>query len=58
MQVKEKKRRGRPRTADYRKEVHRFSRIEDVFLAVVRKMETENDRKLVLEALETIKRSG
>jgi hypothetical protein len=57
MQVKQR-RRGRPRTPDYRKEVHRFSRIEDVFLTIVNRMESENDRKLVLEALETIKRSG
>lgn len=55
MQVKEKRRRGRPRTADYRKKVHRFSKIEDIFLPLIQKLETEKDRKLVLEALEKVK---
>ncbi|HDR6313180.1 TPA: hypothetical protein QCU60_005213 [Bacillus cereus] len=53
--VKEVKKMGRPATADYRKKRHRMSRIEDEFTQIIEKMTNDNDRKLVLQALEKLK---
>jgi hypothetical protein len=49
------KKMGRPETPAYRKKSLRFSRVEDVFTKNLDKLESENDKKLVLELLEEIK---
>ena len=46
-----KKKMGRPTVPDYRKRVHRFSRIEDGLKEVMKKMKDENDKKLIEEFL-------
>jgi hypothetical protein len=46
---------GRPRTPDYRKKMHRFSRFEDAALEIIKKFESEKDKKLVLQMLEEIR---
>lgn len=47
---------GRPRTEQYRKQIMRYSKIEDTFAKIIEKMENEEDKKLVENALEKLKK--
>ncbi|WP_053348210.1 hypothetical protein [Peribacillus butanolivorans] len=58
MELKEKKIMGRPPLPlekQYRKKKHRFGRIEDKFTSILSLIESEKDRKLILDALEELK---
>ncbi|MGM2622998.1 hypothetical protein ACS2QB_28285 [Bacillus cereus group sp. Bce039] len=52
----EQKKMGRPRVAPYRSKTMRLSKVEDEFLKIVSKMESKNDKNLVLKALEVLKK--
>lgn len=46
---------GRPRKEDYRKKLMRFSKVEDSFRSVIDTMESDRDKKILLQALEKLK---
>ncbi|HDR7743927.1 hypothetical protein OCD85_27655 [Bacillus pacificus] len=46
---------GRPKTPEYRKKLHRYSRFEDALNNVVREFESDRDKELVLKVLREIR---
>jgi hypothetical protein len=50
------KRIGRPTLPKYRGKLHRFGKIEDKIVEILPLMKSQHDRKLVLNALEELKK--
>lgn len=46
---------GRPKTEEYRKKTMRYSRIEDTFSKVLDFMESDRDKKLIMETLKKLR---
>ena len=46
---------GRPKTEAYRKKILRFSKVEDTLQPFISKMQNEQDKQLILDALEQLK---
>lgn len=46
---------GRPKTEEYRKKTMRYSRVEDTFNQVIDFLESERDRKLIMETLKKLR---
>lgn len=49
------KKMGRPESPEYRKKAMRFSKVEDKFKKILKDLETDNDRKLILNILDELK---